>query len=258
MATHDKKQGEKGKAKAGTFASKAIMAQAIEQVIAEGNYVGTLTGPIETRREEYCKLRDELFDRGYQQVTELYMQGKVTDEFFHDGYPIEMSSPDTELWDKFVGIPTEKKWVDTIHNLVTTQGKNDLLDKYLAGSSYTAAWYIGLISSVSYTAVAVGDTAAQINGTNQWKEAAGTNAPNYSQGTRVAATFASASAGSKATSAASAFSISSSGTVKGCFLDSVSTKDGTTGILFSAGLFTGGDKIVANGDTLNVSYTASV
>lgn len=150
------------------------------------------------------------------------------------------------------------KWEDHINNLVTTQGKNDLLDKYLAGSAYTAAFYCGLISSVSYTGVAAGDTAAQINGTNAWKEAGPTNAPNYGAATRPAFTFASASAGSKATSSASSFTFSSAGTVKGAFASTVSTKEGTTGVLLSAGLFSGGDKIVAASDTLNVSYTLSV
>jgi hypothetical protein len=43
------------------------------------------------------------------------------------------------------------------------------------------------------------------------------------------------------------------GTVAGAFLASVAT--GTSGILFSEGDFTGGDKIVASGDTVNVTYT---
>ena len=36
------------------------------------------------------------------------------------------------------------------------------------------------------------------------------------------------------------------------------TVGNTNGALYSAGLFTGGDRAVANGDTLNVSYTASL
>ena len=142
------------------------------------------------------------------------------------------------------------KWTDTYSNLVTTAGKNDLLDKYLAGSGYTAAWYLGLISLTSYTTgPAVGDTPASHTG---WTED-----QNYSNSTRVAPSFGAASAGSKA-STATAFNINATTTIKGTFLTTLNTKGGTTGILYSAGLFTGGDKAVANGDTLNVTYTASV
>lgn len=147
-----------------------------------------------------------------------------------------------------VGADGQVKWVDYIDNLVTTAGKNDLLDKYLAGSAYTAAWYLGLISNSGYTAVAAGDTSASHAG---WTESTA-----YSNATRVAPSWGSASAGSKA-STATAFTINATDTIKGAFLISVSTKGGTTGILYSAGLFSGGDRSVIGGDTLNVTYTAS-
>lgn len=142
------------------------------------------------------------------------------------------------------------KWSDEIENLVVTQGKNDALDKYLSGSAYTAAWYLGLIGSTGYSAIAAGDTAASHAG---WTEDT-----SYSQGSRPTASFAAASGGSKALSAAAVFSMTGNVTIKGCFLISNATKGGTTGILYSAGLFSGGDKVVQNGDTLNVSYTASL
>jgi len=142
------------------------------------------------------------------------------------------------------------KWNDSFDNLVTTVGKNDALDKYLDGSAYTAAFYLGLISSVSYTTgAAAGDTMASHAG---WTED-----QNYTEGTRPAPTWNAGAAGSKATNAIS-FSINATATIKGCFLATNSTKGGATGILYSAGLFTGGDKAVANGDTLNVTYTASL
>jgi hypothetical protein len=142
------------------------------------------------------------------------------------------------------------KWTDDIENLVTMVGKNDALDKYFAGSGYTAAWYMGLISSASYTTgPAAGDTSASHGG---WTED-----QNYSAGTRPAPSWNAAAAGSKATQAVS-FSINATTTIKGCFLITNNTKGGTTGILYSAGLFSGGDKAVANGDTLNVTWTGSL
>jgi hypothetical protein len=45
-------------------------------------------------------------------------------------------------------------------------------------------------------------------------------------------------------------------TIAGAFLASVSS--GTSGILFSAGDFTGGDKVVDSGDSLSVTYSFSL
>lgn len=146
-------------------------------------------------------------------------------------------------------------FVDVIENLVTTEGKNFALETLLEGSGYTAAWYIGLIASTSYTAVAAGDTMAAHAG---WLEAGGATAPAYSEGTRQAPSFGAASAGAKGTDAPVVFNMTGSGTVKGCFLASGSAKDGTTGVLYSAGLFSQGDKVLGAGDSLSVSYSASL
>jgi hypothetical protein len=147
------------------------------------------------------------------------------------------------------------KWEDEFDNLVTTQGKNHLLDTYLGGSSYTAKVFLGIISTGSYSAVAAGDTANSHTG---WTEFT-----SYSQTTRRPPTFSASSSGSKATSTAAVFSVNGSDTVKGTFLmantgtGSAATKGGYSGSLYSAGLFTGGDKTVSSGDIINVTYTAS-
>ena len=146
------------------------------------------------------------------------------------------------------------KWSDTIQNTVTTVGKNSILDVYLGASTQITAWYLGLISSTTFSATAAADTMASHGG---WLEAGLANTPTYSQGARPTTSWSAASSGSKALSAAAAFSITGSGTVKGAFLNSVATKDGTLGTLYSAGVFTAGDKVVSNGDTVNVSYTAT-
>jgi len=152
-----------------------------------------------------------------------------------------------------VGPDGKVKWTDVIHNLVTTVGKNDFLDKYIGGSAYTQTVRMGLKGTGS---AAAGDTQASHGG---WLEVGLANAPTYT-GNRQAPSFNAASAGSKATSAAVSFAITSSGTVAGCFINNggSATKDDTTGILFSAGDFSGGSKTVANLDTLNVTYSLAV
>jgi hypothetical protein len=156
------------------------------------------------------------------------------------------------------------KWEDTIDNVVTDVGANQLLDSAF-GSGPIAGPYLGLISSVGYsTPPAVGNTMSSHSG---WNEAGnGVNYPNWStpaSNGRGTVTFAAASGRSKALSAAISFVIATNGgTVKGCFIvfgtGAVSTNNNTSGVLYSAGLFTGGDKVVAIADTLQVSYSTSV
>lgn len=156
------------------------------------------------------------------------------------------------------GADGKLKWRDEFPNTVVTVGKNLILDSALAGSSYSATEYMGLISSTSFSAISASDTMSSHAG---WLEAGNANAPTYTS-PRKTCVWSAASGGSKALSAALSFAITSSGTLKGGFLNggtgASSTIDSTTGVLVSAGLFSGGDRAVNNGDTVNVSYTMSL
>ena len=154
---------------------------------------------------------------------------------------------------------TEVKHEETTHNTVVTVGKNLALDTYLAGSSYTVTGpYMGLIGAVSYSAIAAADTMSSHSG---WTEGGTTNAPTYTS-PRKTISWSSAASGSKSASAIGAYAITGSGTVKGVFLcfgtGAVSTIDNTSGTLYSAGLFTGGDQAVVNTNTVTVTYSTSL
>ncbi len=139
---------------------------------------------------------------------------------------------------------------------VTTEGKNDTLTKYFKGSSYTAAWFVGLVDLTGFTAFAATDTAAKITTTanppttNGWQEST-----IYSESVRQTLTLGSASAGSIDNSASKAtFSINSGGTLHGGFLVSNSTKGGASGVLYGDGAFSA-DQTVSNGFTVTVTVT---
>jgi hypothetical protein len=149
------------------------------------------------------------------------------------------------------------KWAAETENLVVNAGL-----AYMAGSALTSvtqitSWYLGLVTGPgSGTTYAAGDTMSSHAG---WTEFIA-----YSNSTRVAATFATATTAnpSVATNTASpaVFNINGAGgTVAGAFLTSGSAKSGTTGTLFSAADFgSPGDRSVVNGDTLSVTYQFSL
>lgn len=198
-----------------------------EAAKASGVYQVKCIGPKEHLRSQYLALKSRL--------EELIAMGSEAVDLIRD-----------QMEDML-----EDKWADCVQNVVTTVGGNFALDTVLAGSAYTAAWYIGLISATGYTSIPVIDDTAASHST--WAEDS-----NYSQAARPTASWSAAASKSKSLSSALTYSINATTTIKGCFLINNSTKGGTTGTLYSAGLFTGGDKAVANGDTLSVSYTASV
>jgi hypothetical protein len=147
------------------------------------------------------------------------------------------------------------KWTEEKHNLVVNVGLQDMNTKYFSGSSYTAAWYIGLYGAGASNTPDAGDTMSSHAG---WTEVTA-----YSQATRPACTFGTATTADPSvitnTASPATFSINGTTTVGGAFLTSDNTKSGTTGILFSASDFQSpGDRSVVNGDTLTVTYTFSL
>ena len=154
-----------------------------------------------------------------------------------------------------IGADGKVKWSGSAPNLVVNVGL-----AYMAGSSLTSvsvitAWYIGLYGAAASNTPAAADTMSSHSG---WTEVV-----PYSNATRIACTFVTATTAnpSVATNSAapSAFTINSSSTVGGAFLTSGSAKSGTAGTLFSAVDFSSpGDRSVVSGDTLNVTYTMSL
>ncbi len=152
-----------------------------------------------------------------------------------------------------IGADGQVKWVDTMSNLVVTEGLTYMNDVFFDGSSYSAAWYLGLVTGpASGTTYAAADTLASHSG---WTEFTG-----YT-GDRKTATFGNATGATPSvitsSGSPSSFAITSTATVAGAFLCNVSS--GTSGVLFSEADFDSpGDRSVVSGDTLNVSYTFSL
>lgn len=147
------------------------------------------------------------------------------------------------------------KWEAEEDNLVVNEGLQYMCGTALTSVTQITSWFIGLYGSGATNSPAAGNTMSSHAG---WTEVTA-----YSNGTRPACTFVTATLNnpSVATNSASvaAFSINGTATVGGAFLVSNSTKNGTTGTLFSAADFSApGDRAVTSGDTLNVTYTLSL
>jgi len=148
-------------------------------------------------------------------------------------------------------------WRDGYDNLVVDQGLNEMLGLMLDRSTSPAyakqtAWYIGLVVETASPAYAATDTLA----TNpNWNEVTA-----YSEGVRQTFTDGGVSSKSLDNSASKAtFTINADATVlDGGLLASDSTKGGTTGILYSVGAFTGGQKTLDTNDTIDVQATFTI
>jgi hypothetical protein len=147
------------------------------------------------------------------------------------------------------------KWEDSAKNLVVNVGLQDMNTQYFKGVTYSAAWYIGLVQGpASGNTYAAGNTLASHAG---WTEDT-----NYSGGNRATATFGTATTADPSvidnSGSVAVFSITGTTTIAGAFLTKTQSNSSTSGLLFSVSNFTGGDRAVISGDTLNVTYEFSL
>ena len=137
-----------------------------------------------------------------------------------------------------------KKWeIRNKPNIVTTEGLTWLMDAAFGAGTQYGTWYVGICADGP--SFAAGDTL----GSKSWTEATTFVAA------RSAVTFGSASAGSiDNTAAVNAFTASGDVTCAGAFL--CATSSGNGGVLYAEASFSA-DKVLANGEVLNVTITCT-
>ena len=183
--------------------------------------------------------------RGVNEVDKVQLTGKFYFEHWRDGECIHR---------------------EEVFNLITNEGKDKLLGVMFDSETQITSWYLGLISDTSFTAIAAGDTYAQIGGTNGWNEfTAYTDPANADSAvTRAAWTNDAPSAQSIANGTPVTVDITagSSSVVKGLFLVGGATAqtkgDSTSGsFLWCATTFSGGDRSVVTPDQLKLVYAVA-
>lgn len=139
------------------------------------------------------------------------------------------------------------KWVDESRNRVVNAGLDHSLDVVLSAGTQITTWYVGLVSATP--TIAAADTMSSHSG---WTEFT-----NYDEANRQTFTDGGVSSQSLSNTASKAeFTCSTnSSSVGGAFITSSNTKSGTTGTLFAAVAFSGGNKAADDGDILRVTYT---
>ena len=137
------------------------------------------------------------------------------------------------------------KWNDKAHNLVVNDGLNHLLGVVFHAVTPVSPWYIGLLADSP--TIDPTDTLASHAG---WTEDT-----NYADDRKEFAEGAASSQSISNSGNAAAFAIDDTTILAGAFICSAAT--GTSGTLFCAAAFTQGDRSVASGDQVNVTYTLS-
>lgn len=133
-------------------------------------------------------------------------------------------------------------------NGIVDVGLNHILETEFNGGTPITTWYMGLIDNASFSALANADTMASHAGWIENDDYASATRPEWTAGTAVARAITNA--------ATVDFAINATVTLKGIFINSVATKNGTLGTLWSTAAFSS-NVSASNGDTLKVTYTVS-
>ena len=135
------------------------------------------------------------------------------------------------------------KWHDTAVKLVTNEGLQHALDVLFTAATQTAAWHVGLMDDTPD--VTAGATLATADGFTEFSE--------YTGGRQE---FVDVRAVNTVTNSASTVSFAITGVgggVGGALLAAASA--GTSTILLCGAALTGGNRAVATGDTVVVTYS---
>lgn len=136
-------------------------------------------------------------------------------------------------------------------NLITTVGKNHILNDVFASGTSVATWYIGLIDNSPAPTLSPSDTASSHSGWSEFTD--------YDEATREEYVDDTVSGGSISTASGSEaeFTINASGTLYGIFIISDNTISGTAGVLLSEASLSETLDVIDD-DVIKITYTLTL
>jgi hypothetical protein len=163
------------------------------------------------------------------------------------------SRPNTKAQARVKGIVNTKCyrageliWEDTSENMIVAAGLDYLIGVAVGATAQQASWFCGLL-----------DASPTFSATNTITDMS--ELTEYTAAARPTWVGLNTSTGTEDNSASvAAYTISAAVTCGGVFLVSTETKGADTGILYAGVAFTGGNRILAASDKLEVTYTHSV
>lgn len=140
------------------------------------------------------------------------------------------------------------RWAAVLRNGVTLQGLNHLFDRGFRGIT-AVSWYTGLIAAGGFSAVDSADTAASHTGWTEWLGVSG--------GNRQLLSWSAAVGGLKSSVGTVSMVMSSTGLIRGCFMQSTLPVGNATGVLYSTAVLED-DYDVVVADTIYLNYAAQM